>query len=206
MRLAILGAMPEEISPLLNVLKDYEKVEYANNTYYISSYKNHELILAYSKIGKVNSSLSAAAGLLPVRQAVGQGAQHLLLLPLTRQGIVGGGQGIVLQPVGRLGPQSLIQRLGGAHPLQLGNALLFGLGQAALSPGRRGLRGGVAPAAVAHAGHELLQLRHVEGLAGGGVDVEGVGVLRQPAEHGGGAALLPHVLQPQASSSFWAAA
>ena len=60
MRLAILGAMPEEISPLLNVLKDYEKVEYANNTYYISSYKNHELILAYSKIGKVNSSLSAA--------------------------------------------------------------------------------------------------------------------------------------------------
>lgn len=60
MRLAILGAMPEEISPLLDVLKDYEKVEYANNTYYISSYKNHELILAYSKIGKVNSSLSAA--------------------------------------------------------------------------------------------------------------------------------------------------
>ena len=60
MRLAILGAMPEEISPLLDVLKDYEKVEYANNTYYISSYKNHELILAYSKIGKVNSSLNAA--------------------------------------------------------------------------------------------------------------------------------------------------
>ena len=60
MKLAILGAMPEEISPLLDVLKDYEKVEYANNTYYISSYKNHELILAYSKIGKVNSSLSAA--------------------------------------------------------------------------------------------------------------------------------------------------
>lgn len=60
MRLAILGAMPEEISPLLDVLKDYEKVEYANNTYYISSYKNHEMILAYSKIGKVNSSLSAA--------------------------------------------------------------------------------------------------------------------------------------------------
>lgn len=60
MKIAILGAMPEEISPLLECLKAYESLSYANNTYYKASYKNHELILAYSKIGKVNSTLSAA--------------------------------------------------------------------------------------------------------------------------------------------------
>lgn len=59
MKIAILGAMPEEITPLLEVLKEYEKIDYANNSYYLCKYKNHELILAYSKIGKVNSTLSA---------------------------------------------------------------------------------------------------------------------------------------------------
>lgn len=60
MRIAILGAMAEEISPLLELLKDYECINYANNSYYKARYKNHELILAYSKIGKVNSTLSAS--------------------------------------------------------------------------------------------------------------------------------------------------
>ncbi|WP_291949675.1 5'-methylthioadenosine/adenosylhomocysteine nucleosidase [Campylobacter sp.] len=59
MKIAILGAMPEEITPLLETLKEYDKVEYANNTYYLAKYKNHELVIAYSKIGKVNSTLSA---------------------------------------------------------------------------------------------------------------------------------------------------
>ncbi|EPP1572524.1 5'-methylthioadenosine/adenosylhomocysteine nucleosidase [Campylobacter lari] len=60
MKIAILGAMPEEVTPLLETLKEYQTVEYANNTYYLAKYKNHELIIAYSKIGKVNSTLSAA--------------------------------------------------------------------------------------------------------------------------------------------------
>ncbi|MBT0820419.1 5'-methylthioadenosine/adenosylhomocysteine nucleosidase [Campylobacter lari] len=60
MKIAILGAMPEEVTPLLETLKEYQTIEYANNTYYLSKYKNHELIIAYSKIGKVNSTLSAA--------------------------------------------------------------------------------------------------------------------------------------------------
>ncbi|MCV3457309.1 5'-methylthioadenosine/adenosylhomocysteine nucleosidase [Campylobacter sp. CNRCH_2016_0050h] len=59
MKIAILGAMPEEVTPLLETLKEYQTIEYANNTYYIAKYKNHELIIAYSKIGKVNSTLSA---------------------------------------------------------------------------------------------------------------------------------------------------
>ncbi|HEC1751026.1 TPA: 5'-methylthioadenosine/adenosylhomocysteine nucleosidase [Campylobacter lari] len=59
MKIAILGAMPEEVTPLLETLKEYQTIEYANNTYYLAKYKNHELIIAYSKIGKVNSTLSA---------------------------------------------------------------------------------------------------------------------------------------------------
>ncbi|MCR8682785.1 5'-methylthioadenosine/adenosylhomocysteine nucleosidase [Campylobacter sp. LMG 17559] len=59
MKIAILGAMPEEVTPLLETLKEYQAIEYANNTYYLAKYKNHELIIAYSKIGKVNSTLSA---------------------------------------------------------------------------------------------------------------------------------------------------
>lgn len=60
MKIAILGAMPEEITPLLEILGDYKQIVYANNTYYLATYKNHELILAYSKIGKVNSTLSTS--------------------------------------------------------------------------------------------------------------------------------------------------
>ncbi|EAK5847456.1 5'-methylthioadenosine/adenosylhomocysteine nucleosidase [Campylobacter lari] len=59
MKIAILGAMPEEVTPLLKTLKEYQAIKYANNTYYLAKYKNHELIIAYSKIGKVNSTLSA---------------------------------------------------------------------------------------------------------------------------------------------------
>ena len=56
MKIAILGAMSEEITPLLEFLKDYKSVEYANNIYYFASYQNHDLVLAYSKIGKVNAA------------------------------------------------------------------------------------------------------------------------------------------------------
>lgn len=59
MKIGILGAMEEEIEPLLNIFKDYETIKYANNTYYTTSYKGLEIVLAYSKIGKVFSSLTA---------------------------------------------------------------------------------------------------------------------------------------------------
>lgn len=60
MKIGILGAMEEEITPLLEILKDYKEIKYANNSYYLANFGQHELILAYSKIGKVNSTLSAA--------------------------------------------------------------------------------------------------------------------------------------------------
>lgn len=58
MKIAILGAMPEEIEPLLKELNP-KKIEFANNKFYFANFANHELIIAYSKIGKVNSALTA---------------------------------------------------------------------------------------------------------------------------------------------------
>ncbi len=60
MKIAIMGAMYEEITPLLEFFKTYETIDYANNRYYKTSYQGLELIIAYSKIGKVNASLTAS--------------------------------------------------------------------------------------------------------------------------------------------------
>jgi len=59
-KIAIMGAMPEEIAPLLEKVENVKKIEYANNSYYEATYKGKELVIAYSKIGKVFSSLTAS--------------------------------------------------------------------------------------------------------------------------------------------------
>ena len=59
-KIAIMGAMPEEIEPLLAKVENVKKVDYANNSYYEATYKGRELVIAYSKIGKVFSSLTAS--------------------------------------------------------------------------------------------------------------------------------------------------
>jgi len=59
MKIAIMGAMPEEIAPILEKLESYKTTEYANNKYYEATYKGVELVIAYSKIGKVFSTLTA---------------------------------------------------------------------------------------------------------------------------------------------------
>lgn len=59
MKIAIMGAMREEIEPLLSFFDKYSSVEYAGNIYYETSYKGMEIVLAYSKIGKVNSAITA---------------------------------------------------------------------------------------------------------------------------------------------------
>ncbi len=58
-KIAIMGAMPEEIAPILEKIGEYKTTEYAGNRYYEASYKGVELVIAYSKIGKVFSSLTA---------------------------------------------------------------------------------------------------------------------------------------------------
>ncbi|MGE0738156.1 5'-methylthioadenosine/adenosylhomocysteine nucleosidase [Sulfurimonas sp.] len=59
MKIAIMGAMPEEIAPILEKLGSYKTIEYAGNRYYEATYKGVDLVVAYSKIGKVFSTLTA---------------------------------------------------------------------------------------------------------------------------------------------------
>jgi len=59
MTLAIMGAMPEEIAPILEKLGEYKTTNYAGNSYYEASYSGVNLVIAYSKIGKVFSTLTA---------------------------------------------------------------------------------------------------------------------------------------------------
>ena len=59
MTIAIMGAMPEEIAPILEKLESYKTTQYAGNKYYEASYKGADLVIAYSKIGKVFSTLTA---------------------------------------------------------------------------------------------------------------------------------------------------
>lgn len=64
MIIGIMGAMREEITPLLNLYKEYEEINLAGNVYYKINYKNTQIIIAYSKIGKVHAALTASAMIL----------------------------------------------------------------------------------------------------------------------------------------------
>ena len=59
-KLAIMGAMEEEIEPLLSYFDKVNIVEFANNKYYEVSYNGLDIVIAYSKIGKVFASLTAS--------------------------------------------------------------------------------------------------------------------------------------------------
>jgi len=59
-KLAIMGAMQEEIDPLLEFFKEYKVIEYADNKYYETNYKGLDIVIAQSKIGKVFASLTAS--------------------------------------------------------------------------------------------------------------------------------------------------
>jgi len=59
MKIAIMGAMPEEVEPIVAALHDMRETEYADNIYYEGNYKGQEVVVAYSKIGKVFASLTA---------------------------------------------------------------------------------------------------------------------------------------------------
>lgn len=60
MKIAIMGAMREEIAPILESIGSYEMFEHAGNVFYTAAYEGHELIIAYSKIGKVFSAITAS--------------------------------------------------------------------------------------------------------------------------------------------------
>jgi len=60
MVVGVMGAMPEEIEPILERLENVQKHEIADNIYYTALYGSIDLVIAYSKIGKVFSALTAA--------------------------------------------------------------------------------------------------------------------------------------------------
>ena len=60
MVVGVMGAMPEEIEPILARLEKVRKHEVADNVYYTALYGSLDLVVAYSKIGKVFSALTAA--------------------------------------------------------------------------------------------------------------------------------------------------
>ena len=58
-KIAIMGAMPEEIAPIVAKLTNLKESVYASNTYYEGVYNGQEVVVAYSKIGKVFATLTA---------------------------------------------------------------------------------------------------------------------------------------------------
>lgn len=58
MKIAIVGAMEEEIAPFIEKF-ECKVTNIANNKFYTFKYKNHDLVIAYSKIGKINAAITA---------------------------------------------------------------------------------------------------------------------------------------------------
>ena len=59
-KLAIMGAMEEEIEPLLAHFENVKVTEFAKNKYYELTHNGLDIVVAYSKIGKVFASLTAS--------------------------------------------------------------------------------------------------------------------------------------------------
>jgi len=59
MKIAIMGAMPEEVEPIVAKLDNLKETVYGANKYYEGSYHGQEVVVAYSKIGKVFATLTA---------------------------------------------------------------------------------------------------------------------------------------------------
>jgi adenosylhomocysteine/aminodeoxyfutalosine nucleosidase len=69
MKIAIMGAMLEEVEPflelsehepLLKYFKKHTDTTYGGNLYHEAKYKGLDIVLSYSKIGKVNAALTAS--------------------------------------------------------------------------------------------------------------------------------------------------
>ncbi|MGM0518638.1 MAG: 5'-methylthioadenosine/adenosylhomocysteine nucleosidase [Campylobacterota bacterium] len=58
-KIAIMGAMEEEIEPLLSYFDNVNVVDYADNKFYEVNFNGLDIVIAYSKIGKVFASLTA---------------------------------------------------------------------------------------------------------------------------------------------------
>lgn len=60
MKIAVIGAMEQEVELLRKKIENAETKEIANSEFTIGTYKNHEVILLKSGIGKVNAAMTTA--------------------------------------------------------------------------------------------------------------------------------------------------
>jgi adenosylhomocysteine/aminodeoxyfutalosine nucleosidase len=58
--IGIMSAMVEELEPILERVEVKDKIDHFNNRFYLAEFEGKELVLAYSKIGKVNAAITAS--------------------------------------------------------------------------------------------------------------------------------------------------
>jgi len=59
MKIGIIAAVPEEIKTIHDGMHFHETIERAERQYYLGNYETIELVLAYSRVGKVAASITA---------------------------------------------------------------------------------------------------------------------------------------------------
>lgn len=61
MKIGIVSAVPEEINTIHNDIHFRESVEHVERQFYLGKYNEHELVLVYSRVGKVAASITTSA-------------------------------------------------------------------------------------------------------------------------------------------------
>lgn len=61
MKIGIIAAVQEEINTIHNDINFYDSIEHAERTFYLGNYNNIELVLVYSRVGKVAASITAVS-------------------------------------------------------------------------------------------------------------------------------------------------
>ena len=61
MKIGIIAAVPEEIKTIHDDMHFHTMIEHAERQFYFSNYNNIELVLVYSRVGKVAASITASA-------------------------------------------------------------------------------------------------------------------------------------------------
>jgi adenosylhomocysteine/aminodeoxyfutalosine nucleosidase len=57
--IGIMCAMVEELEPILEYMHIKQRKHHVNNTFYLAEFEGEDIVLAYSKIGKVNAAITA---------------------------------------------------------------------------------------------------------------------------------------------------
>lgn len=61
MKIGIMAAVQEEINTIHNDINFHDSIQHAERTFYLGNYNNIELVLVYSRVGKVAASITASA-------------------------------------------------------------------------------------------------------------------------------------------------